>query len=66
MCRAGAGSAETNSRLCPEVALALDIEVRPGPEQGRIIVVADPANAGVCLEPDPDQIRARAASILGR
>ena len=61
-----AAVATTDGQLCPEVTLALDIELEAGPEQGRTFVLDGPANAGVCLEPDPDRVRARAASILGR
>jgi pyrimidine-specific ribonucleoside hydrolase len=61
-----AAIAATDARLCPEVALGLDIEMEAGPEQGRTYVREGPANADVCLQPDPDQIRARATSILGK
>ena len=55
----------SDARLCPEVPLGLDVETAPGPDQGRTVVVDGPANAGVCLEPDVEQIKARAAEILG-
>ena len=55
----------SDARLCPEVPLRLDVLTAPGPEQGRTVVVDGPANAVVCLEPDVEQIKARAAEILG-
>jgi inosine-uridine nucleoside N-ribohydrolase len=61
-----AAVAMTDQRLCPEIPLALDINVEPGPEQGRTIAKDAPPNAQVCVEPDADQIRARAASIFAR
>lgn len=60
-----AAAAGTDPRLCPQVSLALDVVLESGPEQGRTIITDQPANASVCLEPDAEQIRARAASILG-
>jgi purine nucleosidase/pyrimidine-specific ribonucleoside hydrolase len=56
----------TDPDLCPEAWLALEVVTEPGPEQGRTAVTGGPPNAAVCLNPDADQIRARAASILGR
>lgn len=61
-----AAVATTDSRLCPAVPLALDINVEPGSEQGRTVVIDQPANALVCLEPDAEQVKARAADILTR
>jgi purine nucleosidase/pyrimidine-specific ribonucleoside hydrolase len=61
-----AAVAATDPRLCPEVPLALDVDVEPGPEQGRILVADGPANVEVCLEPDAGQVRARVADLLGR
>jgi purine nucleosidase/pyrimidine-specific ribonucleoside hydrolase len=61
-----AAAAATDSRLCPEIPLALDVLVDPGPEQGQTIVTDEPANASVCLNPDPEQIKARVAAILGQ
>lgn len=55
----------SDARLCPEVLLGLDVEIAPGPEQGRTVIVNGPANAIVCLEPDVEQIKARVARILG-
>jgi pyrimidine-specific ribonucleoside hydrolase len=53
--------------LCPPVALALEVVTAPGPDQGRTKVVAGRSpNASVCLEPVPEQVRARAANVLGR
>jgi pyrimidine-specific ribonucleoside hydrolase len=60
-----AAVAATDSRLCPEASLALNVLVEPGSEQGRTIVAEGPANASVCLDPDPEQIKARAAAIFG-
>ena len=56
----------SDDRLCPETRLALDVIVAVGPEQGRTVVSAGPANAGVCLNPDAGQIKAQNASILGQ
>lgn len=54
----------TDPELCPEVQLALNVELDPGPEQGRTIVEGDSANVWVCLDPDSEQIRARVAGIF--
>ena len=56
----------TDPGLCPEVQLALDVDLDAGSEQGRTIVVGKSANAWVCLDPDSEQIRARVAGILGQ
>jgi pyrimidine-specific ribonucleoside hydrolase len=56
----------TDPALCPEVALSVDVIVEPGPEQGRTVVTDQPPNVAVCLDPEAEQIRARAAYVLGR
>jgi purine nucleosidase/pyrimidine-specific ribonucleoside hydrolase len=56
----------TDPRLCPEVPLALDVVVEPGPEQGQTVVRDGTTNANVCLEPDTAQVKLNAASILGQ
>lgn len=56
----------TDPALCPEVSLAVDILVAPGPEQGRTAVTDQSPNTAVCLHPDAEQIKALAAAILGR
>jgi len=56
----------TDSALCPEVPLAVDILVEPGPNQGRTVVTDQPQNATVCLNPDAEQMRGLAAGVLGR
>lgn len=61
-----AAATATDARLCPEVELALEVVVEPGPEQGQTRVGAGPANTWVCLSPDPAQVRARAAAVIGR
>jgi len=61
-----AAVAATDPRLCPEVQLALDVNIDPGPDQGQTILTDGPANVWVCLEPNPGQIRARVESILGK
>jgi inosine-uridine nucleoside N-ribohydrolase len=61
-----AAAAGTDPRLCPEVPLAIDVDIEPGPEQGRTFVTDKPANTSVCLEPDVGQIKALAARILGQ
>ena len=55
----------TDKRLCPEVPLALDVVMDPGPEQGRTIVGGGAVNAQVCLEPDPAQIMLNVNAVLG-
>ena len=55
----------TNPALCPEVSLSVEILVAPGPEQGRTKISNQPVNTTVCLEPDKEQMKALAASILG-
>lgn len=56
----------SDSTLCPEVQLALDVNIQPGPEEGQIILVNKPGNIWVCLEPDANQIRARVEGILAQ
>ncbi len=56
----------TDPRLCPEVRLALDVNIQPGPDQGQIILADETANVWVCLEPNPGQIRARVEGILSK
>jgi len=60
-----AAVAGTDPRLCPQVSLALDVVLEPGPEQGRTIITDQTPNASVCLEPDAEQIIARTVGILG-
>jgi inosine-uridine nucleoside N-ribohydrolase len=61
-----AAVSSTEPALCPEVSLAVDILVAPGPEQGQIVITSQSPNVSVCLDPDPEQIKALAAAILGR
>lgn len=61
-----AAVAATDPRLCPEVLLSLDVKIDPGPEQGQTMLVDGLANAWVCLDPDPGQVRALVAQILGK
>lgn len=56
----------SDARVCPAVPLAVDIDVTPGPEQGRMLITDGPANAIVCFNPDPGQIKAQAADTLGK
>jgi pyrimidine-specific ribonucleoside hydrolase len=56
----------TDPAVCPEVPLAVDILVAPGPDQGRTVLTDQNPNVFVCLDPDPDQIKALAAAILRR
>jgi purine nucleosidase/pyrimidine-specific ribonucleoside hydrolase len=56
----------TDPALCPQVSLAVDILVTPGPDQGRTVITDQTPNVFVCLDPDPDQIKALAAAILRR
>jgi pyrimidine-specific ribonucleoside hydrolase len=55
----------TNPALCPEVSRAVDIVTTPGSEQGRTVITKDIPNTAICLDPDPEQVKALAASILG-
>jgi inosine-uridine nucleoside N-ribohydrolase len=55
----------TDPDLCPEVPLALDVLVDPGQEQGRTAISEGAPNAGVCLEPDADRMRALARAVFG-
>ena len=54
----------TDARLCEEAPLALNVVVEPGPQQGRTAVGDGEPNTQVCLEPDADQIRARAGIVF--
>jgi len=54
----------TDPRLCPEVQLALDVNLEPGPDQGQIILTDETAKVWVCLEPNSGQIRGRVEGIL--
>jgi purine nucleosidase/pyrimidine-specific ribonucleoside hydrolase len=56
----------TNPAICPETRLAVDINTAPGPEQGQTVVTDKSPNASVCLNPDSEQVKLLAASILGR
>ena len=55
----------TDPAICPEVPLAVDILLDPGPNQGRTVVKNKPANTAVCLNPDPQIIKGLAAAVLG-
>jgi inosine-uridine nucleoside N-ribohydrolase len=55
----------TNQSVCPEVSLGIDIDSSPGPEQGRTSITQGAPNVSVCLDPDIDQVKSLAASILG-
>jgi pyrimidine-specific ribonucleoside hydrolase len=61
-----AAAATTDSRLCPQVPIALEVVIEAGAEQGRTLVEDRPPNARACLEPDVEQIKARVASILAQ
>ena len=52
--------------LCPGVPLALDVLVSSGPDQGQIILADHSPNVAVCFKPDSQEIKALAASVLGR
>jgi purine nucleosidase/pyrimidine-specific ribonucleoside hydrolase len=56
----------TNPALCPEISLTVSIVATPGPDQGRTVITKDVPNAAICLDPDPKQVKAVAASILVR
>jgi len=54
----------TEPTLCPEVQSALDVNIKPGTEQGQIIYKNETGNVWVCLEPNANQIRAQVKSIF--
>jgi inosine-uridine nucleoside N-ribohydrolase len=54
----------SNPSICPEVPLAINIVTDPGLEQGRTVITQDTPNVSVCLNPDKEQVKALAASIL--
>ena len=56
----------TDAAICPEVSLPVNIVTSAGLEQGRTAVVKGVPNVAVCLNPDAGQVKALAASILGR
>ena len=56
----------TDPALCPDVSLSVDILVAPGPEQGRTVITDQLPNATVCLDPEPEKMRALVTAILGR
>jgi purine nucleosidase/pyrimidine-specific ribonucleoside hydrolase len=56
----------TKPAVCPEFPLAIKIVTTSGPEQGRTVVTQEAPNADVCLDPDTGQVKALAASVLGR
>lgn len=56
----------TEPALCPEVPLSVDILTSPGPDQGQTVVTDQPQNVTVCLNPDPEQMKALVATVLGR
>jgi purine nucleosidase/pyrimidine-specific ribonucleoside hydrolase len=56
----------TEPELCVEVPLSVDVLVEPGPDQGRTVITGHLQNANACLDPDPEQIQAFAAAVLGR
>jgi purine nucleosidase/pyrimidine-specific ribonucleoside hydrolase len=55
----------TNSTVCPEVRLAINIFTNPGPEQGRTVVTQGEPNVSVCFDPDIGQIKSLSTFILG-
>jgi len=61
-----AAVAASDPALCPETSLSVDIVTQPGAEQGQTMITDDDPNISVCLVPDPDQMRALAAAVLGR
>ena len=61
-----AAMASADARLCAETPLHIDVLVAPGPDQGRTVVTDRAPNAAVCLDPDPDQMKARAREIFGQ
>ncbi len=56
----------TDPSLCPQVRLAMDVRLTPGPDQGQTVVsdLGHPIRA--CLVPDREQMKSMAAAVLGR
>ncbi len=54
----------TDPAFCPAIPLAVEIQVTPGPEQGKIVRTEAAANITACLSPDSAHMRALAASVL--
>jgi pyrimidine-specific ribonucleoside hydrolase len=61
-----AAVAATDPALCPAITRSIDVLTAPGPDQGRTVVTDQPHNTTICLDPDPEQVKALAAAILGR
>jgi pyrimidine-specific ribonucleoside hydrolase len=56
----------TDPSLCPQVRLAVDVRVTPGPEQGQTVISNHGHSVTVCLDPDGEQMNALAVTVLGR
>ena len=56
----------TNSALCPEETLPVEIVLEAGPEQGRTRVTEGVPNCSVCLAPDAAQVKALSAALIGK
>jgi inosine-uridine nucleoside N-ribohydrolase len=54
----------TDTELCQQDQVALEVLVEHGPDQGKTFIRDSEPNASVCLEPEIWQIRARVESIL--
>lgn len=51
--------------LCPETPLALTVSAAPGPQQGQTALTQGAPNVLVCLAPDLEKMKARAALVFG-
>jgi purine nucleosidase/pyrimidine-specific ribonucleoside hydrolase len=56
----------TDPAPCPEVALPVGILTTPGSNLGQTVLTDEHPNTDVCLDPDPEQVKALAAGVLGR
>jgi purine nucleosidase/pyrimidine-specific ribonucleoside hydrolase len=52
--------------LCKETHLPLEIVLEKGPDEGQTRLTEGTPNVYVCLEPDAEQIKARAAQVFGQ
>jgi inosine-uridine nucleoside N-ribohydrolase len=56
----------TDPSLCPQVQLAVDVRLTPGPDQGQTVVSTLGHPISACLDPNREQMKSLAAAILGR
>ncbi len=49
---------------CPETRTGVEVVTSSGPQQGRTITVEHPDNIFVCLDPDPEKMKAAADAVF--